>query len=452
MKTITMRNAKLLKIRLIIVIMTLISCLKDDDYNIPKLLGNEENAQLQEIIQELQNGGITEISLSELLGLYKGQVTLIESDIVTKGYVTSSDRTGNFYKEFYMQDVPENPTVGINVVLNQLDSYNQFNIGREVYIKLKGLYLGKNALEVLTIGGTVDGDHVGQITANQIPNHIFRSKNTMEIVPLGVPPSLVDDSHLGMFLAFENVQFDLDLQGKTFLDPNDDFDTQRNIRSCDSDFEFPIETSSFANFTQVPLPLDAKGTLSGIITQSYGGKEKVMVLNDIDDIDFTDARCDPVFFDTFSQGNLNNWTIYSTLGDETWYYNSYGNPRDSATMSGFNGENQPNDDWLISNAIDLSPYSAATLTFQSVVRYSGPSLEVYMSTNYKGGDPNSDGTWVMLNANLDTNTGSWSSWKDSGDIDVSEAVGGNLFIAFRYRSTVTGSSTYEIDNVKVRGE
>ena len=70
-------------------------------------------------------------------------MTEIVSDIVVKGYVTSSDATGNFYKEFYIQDAPENPSAAIKLVLNQVDSYNQFNIGREVYISLKGLFVGE---------------------------------------------------------------------------------------------------------------------------------------------------------------------------------------------------------------------------------------------------------------------------------------------------------------------
>ena len=55
---------------------------------------------------------------------------------LVKGYVTSSDLTGNFYKEVYLQDSPENPTTAIKVILSQVDSYNRFNKGREVYINV----------------------------------------------------------------------------------------------------------------------------------------------------------------------------------------------------------------------------------------------------------------------------------------------------------------------------
>ena len=41
---------------------------------------------------------------------------------------------------------------------------------------------------------------------------------------------------------------------------------------------------------------------------------------------------------------------------------------------------------------------------------------------------------------------------DSGNIDLSSYTGGNVYIAFKYVSTSSGSATYEIDNVLVVGE
>ncbi len=75
-----------------------------------------------------------------------------------------------------------------------------------------------------------------------------------------------------------------------------------------------------------------------------------------------------------------------------------------------------------------------------------------MSTNYTGGNPTTNGTWVPLSAALDTNINSWTSWTNSGDVDVSAAAGGNLFIAFKYTSNTSASATWEIDNVQVFGE
>ena len=74
-----------------------------------------------------------------------------------------------------------------------------------------------------------------------------------------------------------------------------------------------------------------------------------------------------------------------------------------------------------------------------------------MSTDYNGGDPTT-GNWTELSGTLDTDDSSWSSWTDSGNIDLSSVTGGTVYIAFKYISNSSSSATYEIDNVLVTGE
>ena len=152
---------KLIKTIILITFLTVanFSCVQDDDFSIPESLGLEENQDLTQLLTQINSGTIDLMTISHVKSLFvDGEVTLIESNIAVKGYVVSSDMTGNFYKEFYMQDEPENPTAGIKVVLNQVDSYNQFNIGREVYIKLQNLYIGEtnSGDGVVAIGGSVN--------------------------------------------------------------------------------------------------------------------------------------------------------------------------------------------------------------------------------------------------------------------------------------------------------
>ena len=185
----------------------MVACVQDDEFAVPSSVGNEENANLNVLLQDIDQNVIQLVSVEYVKALYNGQVTLIESDIAVKGYVSSSDATGNFYKEFYIQDLPENPTAGIGIYLNQVDSYNQFNIGREVYINLRGLYIGQNASEVITIGGSADGNRVGVLNASKIPLHIMRSATTETIVPLVVGLSNVDDSAFKIVFMSYNLKY-----------------------------------------------------------------------------------------------------------------------------------------------------------------------------------------------------------------------------------------------------
>ena len=433
------------------------SCVQDDDYSIPESIGLEENQDLIQLIEQINTGEVDLMTISQVKSFFvNGEVTLIESNIAVKGYVVSSDMTGNFYKEFYMQDEPSNPTAGIKVVLNQVDSYNQFNIGREVYIKLQNLYIGEtnSGDGVVAIGGSLNqyGDEVESITENMAAETILRSSNTAEIIPLSLNLSQINDSHIGTYVQAENVQFPNTLSGLTYVNPYDDYDTQRDLESCvDSGF-IKVETSAYASFQDNLLPTEGSGSLSAVVTRSYDGDDRVMMLNSIDDIMFDSSRCDPLFFDNFSGDNLNNWHVKNVQGEQQWETTPYGNPAPSAKMSGYSNGSNPNEDWLITTAIDLSSVTTATLTFQSVVRYSGPSLSVHMSTDYNEGDPTTDGNWTELSVTLDTDDSSWSSWTDSGNIDLSSVTGGTVYIAFKYVSNSSQSATYEIDNVLVVGE
>ena len=433
------------------------SCVQDDDYSVPASIGQEENANLNQLLTEIENGSADLMTISQLKNFFvDGEVNEIESNLVVKGYVSSSDYAGNFYKEFYMQDEIENPTAGIKVSINQVDSYNQFNVGREVYIKLQGLSIGEtnSGDGVIAIGGGANeyGDEISEITENNAATCILRSSNSYSLVPLALNLSEINDMHIGVYVSGLSAQFASSLGGLTYVDPQEDYDTQRDLESCVDAGTLKLETSAFSSFNDKMLPVEGSGTISGIITKDYFGDNRVMMLNTTDDVNFDSSRCDPLFSDDFSSNSLNNWTVVNVEGEQTWEITPYGNPAPSAKISGFSGGSNSNEDWLITSAIDLTSLTTVTLNFQSVVRYSGPSLEVYVSTDYSGGNPSSDGNWQELSVVLDTDDSSWSSWTDSGNVDLSSYSGANVFIGFKYVSTTSNSATYEIDNVLVTGE
>ena len=433
------------------------SCVQDDDYSVPASIGQEENANLNQLLAEIENGSADLMTISQLKNFFvDGEVNEIESNLVVKGYVSSSDYAGNFYKEFYMQDEIENPTAGIKVSINQVDSYNQFNVGREVYIKLQGLSIGEtnSGDGVIAIGGGANeyGDEISEITENNAATCILRSSNSYSLVPLALNLSEINDMHIGVYVSGLSAQFASSLGGLTYVDPQEDYDTQRDLESCVDAGTLKLETSAFSSFNDKMLPVEGSGTISGIITKDYFGDNRVMMLNTTDDVNFDSSRCDPLFSDDFSSNSLNNWTVVNVEGEQTWEITPYGNPAPSAKISGFSGGSNSNEDLLITSAIDLTSLTTVTLNFQSVVRYSGPSLEVYVSTDYSGGNPSTDGNWQELSVILDTDDSSWSSWTDSGNVDLSSFSGANVFIGFKYISTTSNSATYEIDNVLVTGE
>lgn len=436
---------------------TTLSCVQDDDFSIPESLGNEENAALEAL---LNDGNVSPITISQLKDQFVfGTATQIVSDIYFKGYVSSSDNTGNFYKEFYLQDDPVNPTAAIKVVLNQVDSYNQFNIGREVYIKLKDLYIGETRSfdDVIAIGGSPnsEGDEVEELSANQISMHVLRSQVTEAVSPLKVNFSSINESHIGVFVMVEDAQFPQDLQGETFVDPLDDFDTQRMMESCEGFgySNFILETSSFANFKNVILPTGG-GTVAGIVTKTFNGSDMVLALNDVDDVNFSGPRCSPLNindFDVIFKEDFNTavdntdldiagWTNFAEVGGELWTEQVFSG-NGYAEFSGYFTGDDVNIGWLVSPGINMDTQDNEYLNFKTAQHHldsEDNTLEVFVSTDYDGSDVLA-ANWIPIAPTLASMSDSWYAFIDSGLIDISSYTG-TLYVAFK----VTGSGTNTI--------
>lgn len=287
-----------LKIILLLLFATLfLGCQQDDHFDIPTEIGTEENKQLNALLADIENGNKTMITIAQLKDYFVyRRIHTFTSDLVVKGYVVSSDRTGNFYKELYLQDAPENPTAAIHLMLDQTKSFNRFNLGRELYISLKALHLGeaRRGNGIVSLGGVANtkDNVVEALRPLDIAAHIFRSTNTAEITPLTVRFSEIDKTHIGLFVAVENVRFADVVQGKPFVDPRDYYDTQRSMEACEGTAKtsFLLETSAFALYKDVPLP-SGTGTIKGIVSKTYNGSKFVLTLNDAADAPLTGAGC-----------------------------------------------------------------------------------------------------------------------------------------------------------------
>jgi hypothetical protein len=146
-----------------------------------------------------------------------------------------------------------------------------------------------------------------------------------------------------------------------------------------------------------------------------------------------------------------NWTTLSVTGSEVWTRdNSYGiNNSPCAQMSGYNGGFFANEDWLISPALNLNNYENEKLTFYNAANYSGPDLELKVSTDYSGsGDPNA-ANWTDLTYTLSPGTFTWTL---SGEVDISAFNGSAVYVAFKYTSTTSAAKTWEIDEILITGE
>ena len=144
------------------------------------------------------------------------------------------------------------------------------------------------------------------------------------------------------------------------------------------------------------------------------------------------------------------WLIYSVASDRDWTC-GYGN----MSVNGYGGD-VASDDWLISPAFDFEQTDLETLTFETWTRYTDsgepwPQISVMYSTDYNGsGDPTT-ATWTELTDAIFSPEDS-QQWTSSGEVDVSNVSGTQVYFAFRYVSSGTGSSSsssWRMDNFEL---
>ena len=429
---------------------------------------------LNDLLSQINSGEVQLITIGQLKAQFNSgdDATEITSDIAVKGYVSSSDASGNFYKEFFIQDTPNNPTAAVKIKLNQIESYNQFNIGREVYVSLKNLYLGEanSGDGVFTIGSSMNGDgEVESLNANEVPMYLFRSSTTEMIVPKDVTSLSSDD--IGIFVTVNNVEFIENEIGQPYVSPTNDYDTERTIQRC-SDFDyttFKLQTSAFALFQNNILP-SGGGSISGIVSKTYNGSDLVLKLNSINDVQMDSNRCQlldindfsPIFEDdfesypNFSSLTGNGWTNYTEAGSVDWRVRTTTDSQNSgskiASMGAYNSGDSSNIVWLITPAIDLDAQGTEFINFKSSNSLSDNSeLEVLISTDWDGSEATIESsTWSTLNANIVSDIEYYQNWVDSGLVDLS-SFSGNAHIAIKYIGSGQASTdgTYEIDDFKV---
>jgi hypothetical protein len=130
------------------------------------------------------------------------------------------------------------------------------------------------------------------------------------------------------------------------------------------------------------------------------------------------------------------WTNTSNYG---WKASAYANSTYNVSES-----------WLVSPVINFKKATQPMLTFDEVHQYGSGDPETYLfvmiSTDYKGDVTTC--TWNQLEV-PQWSTGSDWSFVNVGWIDLSDYIGGQAVIAFKYTSSSDAAATWEVKNLKL---
>lgn len=162
----------------------------------------------------------------------------------------------------------------------------------------------------------------------------------------------------------------------------------------------------------------------------------------------TTQNIECIFASNFGAG-LAPFTAYNVLGDQEWGTGNY-QGTDYAKMSGYASQaNHANEDWLITpDLLNGTAHNEITIVFMNAYKFDGNHIEMKWSQDYDGmSDPNEFG-WVDITADFEWSAGEYAWVTTSHTLNNMGDVH-HLYIAFKYTSTDSAASTWEIAEFKV---
>jgi len=377
------------------------------------------------------------ITIAELKEAYSF-TDVIKDDIVIKGTVISDDSHGNFYKKIVLQD----STGGIEIQIEAYDLYKKYPLGEIVYVKCKGLIIGDyKGVKQLTYASNGSSE---RLPSGVLKDFLYRNSGEGKaIVPKVVKIRDLNNSLINTLIKIENVEFIPSDTSKTYTEP--DADASRYLTDF-AENTLIVRTSSHADFAADSIP---KGNGDVVAVYTVYNTDKQINIRNRDEVELSNDRIVRQYvLDEDFPGNLGTFTSKSVIGGQNWYYTSQ---YDCAIMSGYSGGAHENEDWLISESIDMSSLTDAIMTFihaGSLYGSSWDNVSVQISTDYDGtSDPSIQGAWTEVK-NFEYPTG-WT-FISSGAIDMTEYCGSSsVHVAFKYISDNSKALKWEISSVKI---
>lgn len=390
------------------------------------------------------------ITIAQLKALYFGTAIELDDSMIISGVVIADDKSGNLYKSIIIDD----GTAGILIRMENNGLFGSYPVGRKLFIKLGGLWIGDYGGLVqlgkqLTAGTT---NEVDVIPAGLFDTYIFKGTINNPVIPIDVTIASLDDSYQNRLIRLQNVQFTYGDTGKTFADAVGQQTVNLDITDCSGN-QAIVRTSGYADFAATIVP---GGNGEFVCVYSVFNSTVQLMVRHPADLKLTGARCgDPIIYQDFESGSVTygGWSIQQPIGPSiTWVANGQ-----SAQFGAVYGQCKnylpPNiacETWLISPSMDLSSFAVSVqnpiFTMESACNYTGADIVVYYSTNYVSGLP-ATGTWAVLPAAI--SAGSWA-WVNSGNIDLSTyTTGTNVHIGIKYTGSGTDGKTWEVDEIKV---
>ncbi|MCC7050593.1 MAG: choice-of-anchor J domain-containing protein [Bacteroidia bacterium] len=297
-----------------------------------------------------------------------------------------------------------------------------------------------------------------QLDSVSTDNNVFKQTAGKNINPQVVTLTdiqTVSEAMKGKLIQINDVEFSCNDVGTTYSDAVSFSTVNKTLEDCNGK-KVLIRTSGYAKFagTQVKK---GKGSLIGIITV-YNTTPQLFI-RDLNDVQLSDNdadrcpnnSCNFYLRKNFEDGSVtsNGWTNVNVSGAINWAAATTASQFGTYYCIASNyvgGVNNACETWLVSPAVNLTSSTHPVLNFQSATKYTGPAMEVYVSTDYVNAPINS-GSWTRLYPTLSSGNFTWTA---SGNVDLSMYKSSAVRLAFKYSGTASNGASGELDEIIVK--
>lgn len=211
----------------------------------------------------------------------------IDSNLTIAGIVTGDDRSGNLYKQINIED----STGGIAILIDAYSLYNDYPVGRKVYINLKDLYLGTyNGLP--QIGYTPDNTgSISGIPASLSSKYITKANYPNPVTPIEVEIkdiAIYNPLLVNRLITIKDAEFQDAYLNSSYAAPAPSSGTDAGLQDCNGN-KIVLRTSGYSNFQSKIVP-SGRGRITVLYTVYRRNPQ--LVLLDTNDVEFTNPRCD----------------------------------------------------------------------------------------------------------------------------------------------------------------
>ncbi|MCC7331701.1 MAG: choice-of-anchor J domain-containing protein [Flavobacteriales bacterium] len=362
------------------------------------------------------------LTIAEVRALHvPGTETHITQDISVFGVVTADETTGNIYKEAYIQDET-------GALYLRFTTSSGVYIGDSIRVYLKGTKILRYN-QMLQVDSVHPDNNIVKVKTQQ-----YRTPELVTISALNANKEF----YQGKLVQIDGVFFIDAGQSLTYADGVNKVSISRKIQDVSTN-QIDVRTSGYANFANDTLP-DGGGTFIGIAGQFNSTMQ--LIIRNPNELQLNGEKPS---IKNFQDQSLTSggWSVENVSGTINWVTSDLGSTGNFYAKVDNTNAKLVGETWFVSPALDFTNSNSPYATFRSATFAGNSALQVYILTNYSGGNPNS-GTLTEVFPTL--SSGSWT-WTSSGNIDLSSYKQSNVRIAFKYTGYSSSWNTWELDDI-----